>query len=401
MTRFYLAALGLLALATAQECRLESSVNEVASQDELDEISRNCTTIIGSLGILPAYSGSVALNNVVNITSSNRMQSNTYPGDDLSFNIPSIELPDFEHVGDSISLSGVAINGLSVPRLQSVNQSIYVFLRDNAGVEFPSLTAAGSVHFNGNMTDVTLDALERAENITIQNIGSPGRPTSDPPLLDLSLLALENASSLWVEGSVRRHGPHSSAPRLSLSHLREFYNSHYTAGGFSVPELTTLTGEPRLPRWPSLTLRFSQQSDPIPVRVPKLASVEGGVSIYGYMSLFFSALRTITGNFTASTHDEKPTAIELPLETVDTLMLYGPLENIFLPNLRNFTQVDVNSDRVLDCEDFMETLRETAGDEAGGIVCGSSTGLGSSFSLNGGTLALASALATGLMGFLF
>ncbi|KAL4790464.1 hypothetical protein BDV19DRAFT_372238 [Aspergillus venezuelensis] len=357
MISIKLATLGFLALAAARDCRPDSSY-DIHSQDQLDELSNDCTTINGDIRILKDYTGSFILNNVVNITS---LRTEDSSGDkDPESELTSIELPDLQYVNRLLNIQARHISRLSLPRLISVNESFHVVMRDEGEVHFPALSEAGDITVEGNMTRVHLDTLKTAANLRFTSPSTTGLDSLnlELPPLSISLPALNQVSSLIVEGNITE---------------------------INAPKLTSITGPQNTTQSDSLGLYSSELSFTstaagagagAPISFPKISHIEGNVRIGGNVaSISFPELQEITRDLTVEITSGNPLNLDLPIRSARIIVFSGPFESIQLPKLTNYNDLGIwSTTGSFNCDAFEEHL-ESGDVEGGKLQCSASLGV--------------------------
>ncbi|KAL4947861.1 hypothetical protein BDW69DRAFT_177556 [Aspergillus filifer] len=349
MISMNLVFLGFLALAIARDCRPDSSY-DIHSQDQLDELSNDCTTISGDIRILRNYTGSLILNNVVNITSllaEDPDDDSDSPDSELS----SIELPDLQYVTRLINIQTRPITRLLLQRLRSVNESLHVTMSDEGEVRLPALTEAGDIVVEGNMSRVNLDVLQTAGTLRFTSPSTTGLDsvTVELPPLSVSLPALNQVSSLTVEGNITE---------------------------INAPELKTITGSENVTHSDSLGIYNSGTAPGAPILFPKLSYIEGNTRIGGNVeSISFPDLQEITRDLTVELASQHPLTLDLPIHSARIIVFSGPFESIQLPNLANYNDLGIWSTiGSFDCDAFEERL-ESDDVEGGELQCKASLGV--------------------------
>ncbi|KAL4969434.1 uncharacterized protein BDV14DRAFT_165935 [Aspergillus stella-maris] len=357
MISIKLASLGFLALAAARDCRPDDASYDIHSQDQLDELSNDCTTINGGIRILNNYTGSFVLNNVVNITSL-RAEDPTDDNDNPNSELTSIELPDLQYVNRLLDIQTRPVTRLSLPRLRSVNESLHVAIRDEGEVRLPALSEAGDITVEGNITRVHLDTLETAANLRFTSPFTTGLDsmTVELPPLSVSLPALNQVSSLIVEGNITE---------------------------INAPELTTITGPQNTTQSDSLGLYSSELSPAsasagsgAPISFPRLSHIEGNVRIGGNIeSMSFPELQEVTRDLTVEITSANQLTLDFPIRSARIIVFSGPFESIQFPNLENYNDLGIWSTvGSFDCDEFEERL-DSSNVESGELQCKASLGV--------------------------
>ncbi|KAJ0414753.1 hypothetical protein BJY00DRAFT_294536 [Aspergillus carlsbadensis] len=313
----------LFSVASAQVCELDPYYYNIYRAEQVEELSRNCTTLDGSLIVRDNFTGSFHLPGVTNITG----------GLDVGNNIPNditdVQLPDLEYVPE-FRLFGV--KNASMPRLSVVEGEVEIRSPSDGRYHFPSLLTVGEISMSGNLSSVTFESLRNASSISIDSRGS-------------HLYSLQNLTTTVVDISF------PVLERVGSTHLRGNISS------FSAPELTTISP---ITDYISGMIWFKPYEPGFTIDLPKLAYVNGTVVFNGVVNnVSLPMLRNVTGNFQLDTSSTEPIAIDLPIEYADEVELRGNIDSISLPNLRNYSQIRVNLDDAFDCDGFAEQLNET------------------------------------------
>ncbi|KAL4882728.1 hypothetical protein BJY04DRAFT_186767 [Aspergillus karnatakaensis] len=157
---------------------------------ELEDIERyfsGCTTVNGTIAILPSFSGALDLADIIDITGTIKI--------DLAADVSSVEAPELVSVGSLEFELGQAEPVVSFPLLHTVEENVLII---GAGtVELPSLTSAGSISLKGAFESIELNALLFVGGaMTIHNADS------SLDAVEISLPALEFAESIKLSGAI-------------------------------------------------------------------------------------------------------------------------------------------------------------------------------------------------------
>ncbi|RJE26178.1 hypothetical protein PHISCL_01528 [Aspergillus sclerotialis] len=171
----------------------------VDRQSALDGIAEHCITVNGSIIITHNYTGSFYLPNIRNITGVLRWDIYSF---DTAPTLPSVELPDLEHMGDDLMLSGIpTLRNVSMPKLKTVRSDISIDYIH--GADFRSLEKAKSIELKGNMSSLRLDSLRTVSRfLRICNIDECDPDVSPDSPLDISLPSLQSVGSLKIKGRI-------------------------------------------------------------------------------------------------------------------------------------------------------------------------------------------------------
>ncbi|KAL2867732.1 uncharacterized protein BJX67DRAFT_352163 [Aspergillus lucknowensis] len=322
MLRLALSALvAILATSTlplgslAQEC---GPILYVASQDDLDNISRDCPTVNGAIVINGTYSGPFVLSGVTNITRSIRGDWSSY---EPLPQIPLVELRDLQHI-ETIYFPRLAASNFSAPNLETANSVTLGQQNYGSEVRLPALKYTGDLQVEGNYSRVILDSLQTVDEFL--NICSIpfcdedyGQSTIEDPL-NITLPSLISAARLNIVGKTSS----ISAPKLA--------------------SITQISKEP-----PRISLTLPQT--PASISFPMLYFMEGDFEARGAIagvdlsSLFNTSLDVII-------ETSYPLNVSLPLtESSGYVGLSGQIESVDVPNLRTISLFNVDSDLPVDC----------------------------------------------------
>ncbi|KAL6239365.1 hypothetical protein BDW75DRAFT_227253 [Aspergillus navahoensis] len=291
----------LLSLETvAQECSRREHYT-ARNQTEIDTITRNCTTIVGELGLVD-WSGPLTLPNITRIRS-----IRVYSGD-----ITAIELPALEYLGSDLLLTNLpSLRRVSLPELE-YTEGLYVDLVGDAPeLYLPKLTNTSSIYLRGNFSDQSFDSLRNVEKkLDICNAVSCG-----------------------------------------------YYSLGGNASSLSLPELTTLTCKDC--DWAALHLKL-YGSLRIAVNLPKLTAANGSLYVRGDIdSISLPSLREYNRELIVTPYE--PLDITLPVERAEDFLFAGNISSVQLPNLTDFTRIHIDSDLDFDCDTLWEDLDKTSG----------------------------------------
>ncbi|KAL4913679.1 hypothetical protein BDW62DRAFT_205346 [Aspergillus aurantiobrunneus] len=343
--------------AFSQICSPEPAYSfDISTQEELDNLSKRCTTLNESAYFYTNYTESFVLSN---ITHAQRYLT-FYPSDIVS----SLELPDLEYV-ESLEINGVRGPGrVSAPRVRSIK---HLYLRTYApetSLDFPLLEHVESLTLHGNWSSTAFDSLHTIDGGLSACQGEYCRGSGpDQPPMSLSFPALEH-----VNDSIRIGG------NIAM---------------FSTPKLATLPIDSSINIWnigSVLNLSF-----------PALSSAPSSVSLQGNIaSMEMPTLRDKLPALLFSTY--APLSLTLLGQQINSLTIHVPrIESLRLPNLLNFSSISISSDEPFDCGGFEnEIMQKTDGvadDEAsfhcdapsvsGGLSTGAKAGIGVSVGMAG------------------
>ncbi|KAL3454194.1 hypothetical protein BJX65DRAFT_85148 [Aspergillus insuetus] len=313
----------LFSLASAQVCDLNPNYYYIDRPEQLEELSRNCTTLHGWLYTQDNFTGSFALPRVTNITGALTLNGRVTPG------LTNIELPDLEFAYD-LRLYGV--QNVSLPRLSEVELGLEISSRSDGIYNFPSLISADRISLSGNLSSVSFEALRNASTISIENRASDYyyHRNLTSTVVDISFPVLE---------------------RVGDTHLRGNISS------FSAPELTTIAPAGN---YGSAMLWVEPYEPGVSLDLPKLAFVNGSVQVDGVINaVSLPLLRNITGDFTLITLSAEPIALDLPIEYTNEVELRGNIDSVALPNLRNYSTIRFFPWASFDCEGLGQQLNGT------------------------------------------
>ncbi|KAL4995577.1 hypothetical protein BDV10DRAFT_187903 [Aspergillus recurvatus] len=224
----------------------------IRSQQDIDALAQNCTSLKWDLSIDSQFSGPFVLPNIEDV----RYDIGHEYGHPVQ--ITSFEMPDLETAG-GIDFSPLPVlESWSVPKLSSTDYILLDIPSYLESLRFPALKEAGNIRIAGNLTDITLDALEAASTgIEITNskqvLRYPARTR-----MNISLPVLESARKVNFNGNF---------------------------SSLSLPQLSTLgvTDEPPDSITPSY---INIWGDPISLDLPKLSSVASSLLIRGSITSF-------------------------------------------------------------------------------------------------------------------
>ncbi|KAL3440342.1 hypothetical protein BJX65DRAFT_35063 [Aspergillus insuetus] len=325
LLRHVVIACGFLLLGTAaQECASRENYT-VRTQNEVNTLARNCTEIVGELGLVD-WSGSLTLPNITRVGT-----ITLYSG-----NVSSVDLPELEYLGGNLILTDLpTLSRVSLPKLEYIKGLYLDLVGDAPELQIPRLANASSVHLRGNFSTQSFDSLQNIEKLfDICNGLSCGfySHMDASTSMSLSFPVLERVGSFKVGGNVTI---------------------------LSTPEVAAITCGNEECDWAALHLRL-YGSSPIAVNFPKLSAMEGNFYIRGDIdSISLPALRDYTHEFIAVPYE--PLNITLPVETGDKFLFSGNVSDINLPNLKSFSRIHVNSDLKIDCDELWDDIKRTSG----------------------------------------
>ncbi|KAL3468573.1 hypothetical protein BJX64DRAFT_8457 [Aspergillus heterothallicus] len=318
-------ACGMLLLGTAaHECASHENYT-VRTQDDINTLTRNCTEIVGELGLVD-WSGSLTLPNITRVGT-----ITLYSGD-----VSSVDLPELEYLGGNLILTDLpSLSRVSLPRLEYVEGLYLDLVGDTPEIALPALANASSIYLRGNFTTQSFDSLRNVEKLfDICNGFSCGfySHMDASTSMSLSFPVLERVGSLKVGGNVT---------------------------SLSTPEVTAITCNNDECDWAALQLKLYGSSR-IAVNFPRLSIMEGNFYIRGDIdSISFPALRDYTHEFITIPYE--PLNITLPVETGHKFLFSGNVSGINLPNLKSFDRIHVDSDLKIDCDQFWDDIKRTSG----------------------------------------
>jgi hypothetical protein len=140
----------LFSVASAQVCDLDPNYYYIDRPEQLEELSRNCTTLDGWIYAQDNFTGSFTLPGVTNITGALTLNGRAAPG------LTSIELPDLEFAYD-LRLYGV--QNVSLPRLSEVKLGLEISSQSDGTYNFPSLISADRISLSGNLSRYPIQVL--------------------------------------------------------------------------------------------------------------------------------------------------------------------------------------------------------------------------------------------------
>lgn len=125
---------------------------QILSQEDLNNRSAGCTTIIGDVWIASNYTGTLVLHNVTNITGSiETVTSSSNSQVAPQFNLTSIEMPDLVVVSGIFIASSQPLELLSFPKLTSSDNSLQFYTGYTpTNISFPALVNITDLSIIGN-----------------------------------------------------------------------------------------------------------------------------------------------------------------------------------------------------------------------------------------------------------
>ncbi len=120
----------------------------VYKPEDLEIIGRNCTTIIGDLGVNETWSGPFILPGVENITGTIRVE-HWQQGRARQANMTRVELPDLKYIYQMDLLFSPAVN-VSAPKLESARGIWLGQEAHGSEAHFPALREVETLTFTGN-----------------------------------------------------------------------------------------------------------------------------------------------------------------------------------------------------------------------------------------------------------
>ncbi|KAL4804648.1 hypothetical protein BDV18DRAFT_142294 [Aspergillus unguis] len=321
----YLASLPLGCLAQTFNC---SESAYITSQEDLDALGRDCSTLDGSVYISGTYTGPFTLSGMRNITGSLKAAS-LY---DASIpQIEHMELPGLEILGGTIDLPNLVANNFSAPLLQSA-WGVYLGQEAHGSeVHFPSLmTVDQGVRLIGNYSKINLDSLQTVTNSLVVCSVPDCAPGSAINQVDLSLPALTSVGGLDIV--------------LKTSSI-------------SMPALTALENFDLV--YPMMEIQALDT--PASISMPKFENLIGMMKLSGELSsIDLSSL--LRANQTISVDTSHPLNVSLPLQAGVTLTFEGAIEEVHLPALTTFRTLHINSSLPLDCREIDDTFNKIKDD---------------------------------------
>jgi hypothetical protein len=152
-------------VALAQICMLDPYDYYVDRPEQVEALSRNCTTLQGWVYVQDNFTGSFNLPSVTNISGGLSV------GNYLPSGLTDIQLPDLEHVG-GFQLSGV--KSASLPRLSVVEQSVEIRAPVNGSYHFPSLITVERISISGNLSRYRIRCSGTLSSECLANLGKGG-----------------------------------------------------------------------------------------------------------------------------------------------------------------------------------------------------------------------------------
>ncbi|KAL4967018.1 uncharacterized protein BDV14DRAFT_198480 [Aspergillus stella-maris] len=237
----------------AQICNNDYLVNNTQA---LTDISRDCTTINGSVYINPNFSGPFVLLRVKNIT--DFLGVARFIGWDDP-HIETLELPDLEYI-NTLVFGNLTAPKIYAPKLETA-YSLWVN-QDGIGTEalFLELRTATEVDVRGNQSRIDLHSLQTVEaGLFVSRLTTRydelGLEESVETTTSLSLTpsSLRSAGELSLEGRIPRFvSLRSGSPELNVIALPEFETAgdigdihidvHDVPAAISMPSLDRLDG---------------------------------------------------------------------------------------------------------------------------------------------------------------
>jgi hypothetical protein len=135
----------LFSVVSAQVCDLDPFDYYVRNPEELEELSKNCSTIQAWLYAHESFTGSFSLPGIKNITGGLIVGKPYAP---LS-GITDILLPDLEYVRD---FRAYGVENISLPRLSTALHWLEILSPSNGRYNLPSLERVENIWVSGNLS---------------------------------------------------------------------------------------------------------------------------------------------------------------------------------------------------------------------------------------------------------
>ncbi|KAF9887751.1 hypothetical protein FE257_009704 [Aspergillus nanangensis] len=322
----------LAPVATARLC--QGSFN-VARSEDVESLFQGCTWVRGDITITNTYSGPLTLPNLKTIDGKLDIQYITSrPGTDNSraTQVTSLELPDTQSI-QTVAIGNITtLKTISMPRLESVSGfSIYQHGITTDTLDLRSLREASNFYLAGAFASTNVDSLRNVSRYL--DIHGPGvgakrdEDTGQP--LQLTFPSLVYAYRLLVDGRISK----ISMPKL------EFLGRDHPHGGYSDDVM------------------ISTKETPGSFSFPSLKNLTGSFSIYGPIkSLDVSSLQSTTVYMSLGT--TSPLNATLPLRKLTSINLYGAIESVKFPFLKDFNYIGIQSSLLVGCKNFTTQMEE-------------------------------------------
>ncbi|KJK61891.1 hypothetical protein P875_00086581 [Aspergillus parasiticus SU-1] len=303
----------LIDVATARLCR--GSFNVTHSED-VESLFQGCTHVRGDITITDTYSGALILPNLKTIDGKLDVQyitSRPGMGNSTATQVTSLELPDTQSIKNVAIANITTLKTISMPRLESVSHfAIYQHGITTDTLDLRSLREASYFYLAGGFSSVNVDSLRsvsRFLDIYGPEVGAEREDTVEGRISKISMPKLE------FLGRDHRDGGYSDDVMIRTKE---------TPGSFSFPSLKNLTGS---------------------------FSVSGPIK-----SLDVSSLQSSTVYMKLGT--TSPLNLTLPLRKLTSITLYGTLESIKFPFLKDFESIDIHSTLPVGCKSFTTQMEE-------------------------------------------
>ncbi|KAL2828123.1 hypothetical protein BJY01DRAFT_228638 [Aspergillus pseudoustus] len=306
----------------------------VSSQEQLDVIGDDCTTLVGHILIESDYTGDFVLNGVSEVKGNISAPLGGY-GDKLG----AFELLDLTTI-DAIFLPKVVT--VRLPSLEHAG-SIYLEQSDVGEADLGSLTDAGHIQVVGDWTSINLGSLQRATQIDVSGTYTWDVPENEEPVnIKIDLPALESANYVGVSGLFES----LSLPQLTTIGEQET--------GIDYPIKTWDDGRPFQYVTGRPGLRISSANH-LPIEVPELDFLNGGLQVYGNVTTFrlpSLGKSDVDIEFNTDTHVE----IFSTIESTGYLWLWGNVGSIELPNIEHVDSISIAYGDRLPCNETLVKL---------------------------------------------
>ncbi|RAH68451.1 uncharacterized protein BO66DRAFT_472660 [Aspergillus aculeatinus CBS 121060] len=313
-------AVGLANLIAAQDCNAQQDEYGqgivIYTQDQLDQLTQNCTTLYGDLVVGSNYTGSFIVHNLTNITSSLSVQNST--------GLTSLEAPDLISLYVAGFSYASSLRSISLPQLQTA-EVFTVKSRTPLTVSAPNLRNVSYLNLLGS--GISFD-LSKLENITTGSsiCGESGCDTQSSQIMKIDLPALRQAASLYVGGNVSS---------LSLPVLASAGNiTQATASGYGDYDA-------------GFTVHTTQHLN---FSVPELSYMNGSLSLRGVIDTI-SAPSLVNATADILIEAWTPLAVNLSsLEYADDITVTGEITSTDFSSLKMVNSFSLSSSKHLNCD---------------------------------------------------
>ncbi|RAQ60925.1 hypothetical protein COH20_010806 [Aspergillus flavus] len=321
----------LIDVATARLCRGSFNVTRL---EDVESLFQGCTHVRGDITITDTYSGALILPNLKTIDGKLDVQyitSRPGMGNSTPTQITSLELPDTQSIKNVAIANITTLKTISMPRLESVSHfAIYQHGITTDTLDLRSLREASYFYLAGGFSSVNVDTLRNVSrflDIYGPAVGAEREDTGKP--LQLTFPSLVYAYRLLVEGRISK----ISMPKL------EFLGWDHRDGGYSDDVM------------------IRTKETPGSFSFPSLKNLTGTFSVYGPIkSLDVSSLQSSTVYMRLGT--TSPLNLTLPLRKLTSITLYGTLESVKFPFLKDFNSIGIHSTLPVGCKSFTTQMEE-------------------------------------------